>query len=145
MGFFKSLGSKLKRVISIKNLTNVATGNFSALGKDVLRVATTEVKKDSNGVTSIVSNGLSKTPVVMPQPLADIADNIGKTVSDSISKKIAENKTTQDAVDMVAKTAIQAFWLKNKNWFIGLGTAIIAFIVVKKTMFSGKSRKSGRR
>lgn len=145
MGFFKSIGSKLKRVISIKNLTNVATGNFSAVGQEVLRVATTTAKKDTTGKTVIVSNGLSKTPVVMPQEVSDMLDAKGKPFSNNLTKKLAENKTTQDVVDMVTKTAIQAFWLKNKNWFIGLGVSIIAFIVVKKTMFSGKSRKSGRR
>lgn len=145
MGFFKSLGSKLKRVISIKNLTNVATGNFSALGKDVLRVATTEVKKDSNGVTSIVSNGLSKTPVVMPQTVSDILDAQGQKTSKQLVSALATNDSFSNATTFLTKAWLQSQWLKYKNWLIGLGVAIIMFLVVNKTMFSGKSRKSGRR
>lgn len=145
MGFFKSIGSKLKRVISIKNLTNVATGNFSAVGKDVLRVASTTVKKDANGNSVIVPNGLSKTPVVIPQEVSDILDAQGQKTQKQLVTALAKNDSFSNATTFLTKAWIQAQWLKYKNWLIGLGVAILMFILVKKTMFSGKSRKSGRR
>lgn len=145
MGFFKSIGTKLKRVISIKNLTNVATGNFSAVGQDVIRVATTNVKKDATGKTTIVSNGLSKTPVVLPQPLTDLLDAQGQKTSKQLVNSLATNDSFSNATTFLTKAWIQAQWLKYKNWLIGFGVAVLMFIIVKKTMFRGKFNKRARR
>ena len=145
MGFFKSIGTKLKRVISIKNLTNVATGNFSAVGQDVIRVATTNVKKDATGKSTIVQNGLSKTPVVMPQELADIANAEGQKLNQKLVDNLAKNDAFSNATTFITKAWIQAQWLKYKNWLIGFGVAVLMFIIVKKTMFSGKFNKRARR
>jgi hypothetical protein len=144
MGFFKSLGTKLKRAISIKNLTNVATGNFSAVGQDLIRVATTEKITDSNGKVTIVPNGFSKTPVVIPDAVSAVLDSQGAKFNQKVVSAVASNTTVQNATDLLTKIGIQAFWNKNKNWIIGLGASVVLFVVVKMSFF-GKHRKGGKR
>lgn len=144
MGFFKSLGTKLKRAISIKNLTNVATGNFSAVGQDLIRVATTEKTKDANGKVVIVPNGFSKTPVVVPDAVKAVLDSEGAKFNQKVVSAVASNETVQNATNLLTKIGIQAFWNRNKNYIIGLITAIVLFVVVKISFF-GKRRKGGKR
>lgn len=144
MGFFKSIGTKLKRAISIKNLTNVATGNFSAVGQDLIRVATTEKIKDANGKVTIVPNGFSKTPVVIPDAVNAVLNSEGAKFNQKVVSAVASNPTVQNATDLLTKIGIQAFWNKNKNWIIGLGASIVLFVVVKMSFF-GKRRKGGKR
>lgn len=144
MGFFKSLGSKLKRVVSIKNLTNVATGNFSAVGQDLIRVATTEKVKDANGKFTIVPNGFSKTPVVIPDAVNAVLNSEGAKFNQKVVDAVASNSTVQNATNLLTKIGVQAFWNKNKNWIIGLSASILLFVVVKMSFF-GKHRKGGKR
>lgn len=144
MGFFKSLGNKLKRVVSIKNALNVVSGKFADVGKDILRVATTEKITDSNGKVSIVPNGFSKSPVIMPTPVTDILNSQGQKVSAQIVTAIADNSTTQTAVDLLTKVGLQAFWTKHKNWIIGLAASILVFIVVKMTFFRKNKGRAKR-
>lgn len=47
-GFFKSVGNKLKRVVSVKNLVRGVTGNISAIGEDVSRVIKSDDPKKKN-------------------------------------------------------------------------------------------------
>lgn len=142
MGFFKSIGNKLKRVVSINTLTKVATGNFSAVGKEVLRVATTDKIKDpKTGKMIVVPSG---TKIEIPE----FVDNVLKVEGDKFAKiaasAVAENKTVQDAVDFLSKAAIKAWWLKHRNWIIGLLVSLLLFFAVKSAFF-GKMNKRARR
>jgi hypothetical protein len=144
MGFFKSIGTKLKRAISIKNLSNLATGNFSAVGQDLIRVATTEKVKDANGKVTIVPNGFSKTPVVLPEPVKEFLDVKGKEMYKKTTDALAKTDAAQNATDFVTTIALKSFWNKNKNYIIGLITAIILVVSLKMSFF-GKRRKGGKR
>ncbi|MFV5699007.1 hypothetical protein ACM55H_11625 [Flavobacterium sp. ZT3R17] len=87
MGFFKSIGNKLKRAISIKNLVNVGTGNFTAVSQDLVRIAgSTDPKKGaSQSDVTLVPKGF-----VIPEQAADIikaqGDIFGRKTQDMLAK-----------------------------------------------------------
>jgi hypothetical protein len=72
MSIFKTIGSKLKRVISLKNVISAATGNFTAVTADMARVMTTkspsELKKEAdskaNGIAYVSPEQTIPTDVV---------------------------------------------------------------------------------
>lgn len=149
MGFFKSIGKKLKRVVSIKNLTRVATGNFSAVGKDILRVASTDnLGKDPiTGRSIIVPAGsdLKAKPLEMPKVVETVLDAKGAELRQDVIDSLSKNKAVQDATDMVAKTALKAYWTKYKNWFIGFLVALLMFFGLRWLFFSKGKKSRARR
>jgi hypothetical protein len=141
MSIFKTLGSKLKRVISIKNLTNVATGQFTAIGADLVRVATTkspaEIKKGLASTEQVAPN------FAIPKEVNTILDSKGAQFKTAVSTALAQNPTVQNVSDMFTKTYIQSMWLKYKNWIIGLiATLVMVFIGWK--IFKKPAVKRGR-
>lgn len=139
MGFFKSIGNKLKRVVSIKNLTNAVTGNFTAIGKDVVRVATTSDPKKSPSVpdTTIVPLGYT-----LPQPVQEVLKAQDEKYKTNVINSVASIPVVQDTNSFFSKVYLQSMWLKYKNWIIGF-LCVVGVILLWKFAFSKK--KSTRR
>lgn len=151
MGFFKKIGNKLKRVISIKNITRAATGQFGAIGKDVLRVASTEDPKEVRAKqAAAAAKGQTYTPAPvkvaeMPKEIEVILDSEGQTFKKNLLKQASDSGVVQDASSFAINTALLAYWKKYRAWLIGLLFALIMFFslrwVFKKSSRSGKSRR----
>ncbi|TRX06196.1 hypothetical protein [Flavobacterium gawalongense] len=141
MGFFKSVGNKLKRVVSMKNLVSGVTGNFSAIGKDIVRVATTTDPKKGKSVvdTSVVAKGFQLSPQV-----EQVLKSQEQIYADNIVNSVASIPAVQDANSFMSKLYIQSMWLKYKNWFIGLGAVVFVFVLLK-FVFSKKNNRRTRR
>lgn len=130
MGFFKNIGSKLKRVISIKNLTNVATGQFGAVAKDALRVATTNAPT-SKGAGFTPDNMFLNPSLQVPQSVIDVADAKGKVFYNKVTKTIADEPAVQNVSDFFTKTYLQSMYEKYKTWVILIFVAVVSFILYK--------------
>jgi len=128
MGFFSSVANKLKRVVSLNNLTRLVTGNFTDVGKDLLRVATTPDPNAKNG--SVPVPAMLPVNTQIPQPIADVLAVQGAKFQQQVVNKIASDTNFQNVTDLFTKAGIQAFWLKNKMWFIGAGVAIVAIFTI---------------
>ncbi|MDI5898747.1 hypothetical protein [Flavobacterium yafengii] len=141
MGFFKSIGSKLKRVVSVKNLVNGVTGNFSAIGSDVVRVMKTEdpKKKPLEPVNQFTSKTFS-----IPQPVTDILEAQDKLYQTNLVKSVASIPVVQDVNTIMSKLWIQSQWLKYKNWIVGFG-AVLSCFLLWKFVFSKKQNQRKRR
>lgn len=142
MGFFKKIGNSLKgvtKMISIKNIGKVVSGNVAGLGTELAgRLATPFVAK------STVQDVQASAPVQMLDTTLQAKTEI---FSDNLAKKMGQTDTAQNLTSFATKAAIEAFWQKNKSWIkmvIGLLVALVAWFVGRR-IFSGNSRKGGRR
>jgi len=134
MGFFKKIGNKIKRAVSIKNLTRAVTGNFSAVGEDLLRIARTEdpnakQKTDSTGAYPISQN------FQVPEFVNESLDTVGRNFSNNLTTKMANSplvrKNVADVNQFVFSVWWKATWTKYKKWIIGGTVAIIALFIWK--------------
>jgi hypothetical protein len=141
MGFFKNVGNKLKRVVSIKNLISGVTGDFSSIGKDVKRVLTsTDPKKGVSAVdTSVVSKGF-----VIPKQLEDVLNAQDATYARNVTNSVASIPAVQKANSFFTKVYLKSQWELHKKWFIGLGVVIVC-IILWKFVFSKKQNGRKRR
>lgn len=142
MGFFKSIGSKLKRVVSIKNLVRGVTGDFAGVGSDVVRVMSSE---DPKRKIDAPVNTLTQVGLVMPQPVTDILANADKTYAKNLLSSVAGLKVVQDANTWFTKLWFQSQWTKNKNWIIGFVLVVITFLLVRKFVFKKGTNTRKRR
>lgn len=142
MGFFKNVGNKLKRVISIKNLFNGVTGNFSAIGKDVVRVATTTDPKKGVSVidTSVVAKGFG-----LPPQVEQVLKSQEQIYAKNIVSSVASIPVVQDANSFMSKLYIQSMWLKYKNWIIGFLITLAVILFLRKFVFSKKNNRKRTR
>ena len=156
MGFFKSIGKKLKRVVSLKNLTRAVTGQFSAIGKDVIRVATTNSPAENRAIeAAAIAKAQAENvpyvpapapaPVVLPKMLETMLDGQGQEFNSQLTTKLAQNPQVQNLTDTLVSTGLKAYWVKYRNWIIGFLVALLLFFVGRWAFFSGKSRKGGRK
>lgn len=139
MGFFKSIGNKLKRVVSVKNLVRGVTGQFSAIGDDVKRVMSTE---DPKKVAKQV-NALTNKNFEVPQPVTDMLKQADTNYSNNLVNSIASVPAVQDANTFMSKLWIQSQWKKYKTQILLFGGAIVAFLVWKFG-FKNNNRKRRR-
>lgn len=142
MGFFKSIGKKLKRVVSINTLTKVATGNFSAVGAEILRVASTDKVKDpETGKMVVVPSGkkIEISPLVN-----DILNSEGDKFGKKVVSSVAKDKTFSALTDMLTKAGIKSQWDKYKNWILGFLVSLFLFFVVKWAFFRKKNKRARR-
>jgi hypothetical protein len=156
MSIFKTIGSKLKRVISLKNVISAATGNFTAVTADMARVMTTkspsELKKEAdskaNGI-AYVSPEQTIPTFEIPQVLQASIDSAGEKQAAKMSSAIASSGLAQNNLDAVNKFALKvwwdAMWLKNKPFILGLGGLIVVFIGWKVLAKPSNAAKSGRK
>ncbi|PIF34661.1 hypothetical protein CLU81_5322 [Flavobacterium sp. 9] len=126
MGLFKKIGQKIKRVVSLKNVINTVSGNFGAVAKDAVRIATTEKPTKE---APVINQVVSPTPVVIPQTILDIADAQGAKFSQNLTSKIAKTDTAQDASSFLAKIGMQSLYEKYKTWITVGALALLAFIL----------------
>jgi hypothetical protein len=157
MGFFKSIGNKLKRVVSIKNLTNVVTGKFSAVGADILRVTKTkspavikaeqEAAAKANMPLSVSSVDTSLVPAnaTLPVQVQEVLAQADANYQTNLINSVAAIPAVQDVNTFLSKLYLQSMWTKHKNWIIGFIVAVILFFVGKKLFFSKGSKGGSRR
>lgn len=142
MGFFKSIGNKLKRVVSLKNLVNGVTGNFSAVGKDVVRVMSTE---DPKKKASEPVNALTQKAFVLPPPVVDIIKSQEQMYQTNVINSVAAIPIVQDANTWFTKLWFKSQWEKYKNWIIGFIVVVLSFLFLRKFVFKKGSNGRKRR
>lgn len=130
MGFFKNVGNKLKRVVSVKNLFNGLTGNFTAIGSDVQRVISTSDPKKS-------VNKLTDASFTIPQPISDILSAQDENYNTNLIKSVSDLKPVQDVNTWFTKVWLESQWVKYKTWIIGF-LSVISFFILWKFVFSKK-------
>jgi hypothetical protein len=150
MGIFKKLGTKLKRVVSIKNLVHGVTGNFGAIAKDAVRVATTEgPKKNSSGVVvdaGGVDTTFLKPNYQIPAPALDVIEGQGKAFGAKVATAVGSQTAVQGASAFFTKVYLESMYNKYKTWitlFFALVGAFILYKVLRKP--NTKTRARGRR
>lgn len=127
MGFFKSIGNKLKRVVSVKNLVRGVTGQYSAIGADVKRVMTTEdPKKVAKEVNSLTNKNFQ-----IPEPVNDMVQQAEKNYQMNVAKSIAEIPAVQNANAFMSKLWIQSMWNKYKTQILLVAGAFVAFFAYR--------------
>ncbi len=143
MSIFKTIGTKLKRVVSLNNLTKAITGNFTGIGQDVVRVMTT--KSPSEIKKGLVSTEQVVPAFTIPPEVNTIIASKETQYKSAVSSKLAENTAVQNVSDMLSKTYLNAMWLKHKNFIIGLGATfvlvLIGWKILKKPSVNRARRK----
>lgn len=142
MGFFKDVGNKLKRVVSLKNVVRGVTGNFSAVGEDVKRVMTTPDPKKGVAVQPV--NSLTDPQFTIPQPVQDVLVSQGVKYQDTLAQKLGANKSVQDANTLFTKVWFQSQWQKYKNFIIGLGAVLSVFLLWRFVFTKKTNRRRSR-
>ncbi|CAN1538311.1 hypothetical protein MCETHM1_01652 [Flavobacteriaceae bacterium] len=127
MGFFKDVGNKLKRVVSLKNVVRGVTGNFSAVADDVKRVMTTQDPRTVKNAVAV--NSLTDKNFVIPEPVQDVLKAQDSTYQQNLVKSIASIPAVQDANTFMSKLWIQSQWLKYKKWIIAGAVLLVGFLV----------------
>ena len=137
MGFFKDIGNKLKRVVSVKNLVRGVTGNFSAIAEDAKRVMTTE---DPKKVAKQV-NSLTNKAFEIPQPVTDIVKQADANYQANLVASVASIPAVQNANAFMSKLWIQSMWGKYKTQILLICGAIGAFLVWKYGFKNNRKRR----
>lgn len=126
MSIFKTIGNKLKRVVSLKNVISAATGNISSVVSDAKRVATTPDPRRKNTAAQSV------LPLPDTSMLEMAAVQKDATYKENLSDSIASAKIVQDNVnsvnDFFTKTWIKATWQKNKGLILGIGAVLVGLV-----------------
>lgn len=141
MGFFKSVGNKLKRAVSLKNLVRGVTGNFSAIGEDVTRIIKTD---DPKKAQSPVTNVLTDSAFQLPKPVVDVLNTQDAIYKENLINSVASVGAVQDANSFMSKLYIQSMWLKYKNWIIGFVLVLASFLLIRKFFFKKTSARRKR-
>lgn len=127
MGFFRDVGNKLKRVVSVKNLVRGVTGNFSAIAEDAKRVMTTEdPKKLSKQI-----NSLTDKAFVIPQPVVDVVKQAETNYTNNLINSVASIPAVQDTNVFMSKLWIQSMWNKYKTQILLVLGALGLFLLLK--------------
>ncbi|TRX29646.1 hypothetical protein FNW25_01420 [Flavobacterium franklandianum] len=143
MSIFKTIGNKLKRAISLKNVINAATGNFTAVTAELKRVATTsDPKKGASSASQVV------VPFEVPKEIENLISGQASVYQNNLAKTIGNSKMAQNNVNDVnslfSKIWWQATWTKNKTWIIVGIVAVGSFIgwlVFRKKPSKGRVRR----
>lgn len=132
MGFFKTIGTKLKRFASIKNVIKGVTGDFNGILDDAKRVMTTSMSPNEMALGGI--------PEVSPEFVAAL-DNAGQDFSNNIKRQVAGSAIAQKNIDGTTKFILSVWWKTtweaHKNLILGVG-AISLFLVVYFGFFKRK-------
>jgi hypothetical protein len=145
MSIFKTIGNKLKRVVSINNIKRAVTGNFSAIGADVIRVATTlspsEQRAKDAGQT-VDATTFNVAP--LSADLASFVDDVGSNTSNKLANSLSKLKPVKDISSLATSVYLKAMWEKYRNWIIGFFVSLILFIVGWKILKKGKNVSRAR-
>lgn len=130
MSVFKTLGNKLKRVVSLKNALNLVGGKYVDVLGDVKRVATTGKPKGK----SIASQATFKN-FEFPTEVMEVALTKERDFVNNVSKSIASSKIVQDNINgtnrFMTKVWWQATWTKNKKMILIVAGLVVVFVGYK--------------
>lgn len=147
MSIFKSIGTKIKRVVSLKNVMNAVTGNYVGIGQDILRVASTQAPQ--KGGQAVASQEQTIQVSDIPAPVQQMLQSVGKTQSAKLSAKIAATPLVQDNIDGANSFALKVWWdgmwIKYKTYILALGGLIVALIGWKLLTKNKTTARRGRR
>ena len=138
MGFFKNIGNKLKRVVSIKNLVRGVTGDFSGVGADVKRVMSTPDPKKA-------VNSLTDENFQVPDMVTDVLKSQDAKYQANVINSITDIKAVQDANVWFTKLWFQAQWKKHQNWIYGFIFVLVSFLLLRKFVFKPALRTRKRK
>lgn len=124
----KSLGNSIKKavggvakMVSLKNVVNVATGNGGGLVKELA------------GRTVGAFTTPQKTAVIQNSQIVQKADTYvevkANEVSNNLAKKVGENSTTQGITSFFTKVYLQSMWTKYKTYIIVTSVALVSAVV----------------
>ncbi|TRX16735.1 hypothetical protein [Flavobacterium franklandianum] len=144
MSIFKTIGNKLKRVVSLKNAISAVTGNYGAVVADAKRVMSTPDSKRKNPASQVV------LPVTeLPKEIDQLINNQANLYQDNLAKSIGKSKLVQDNINgtnaLFSKIWFQATWEKNKKYLIWVLMAVALFIGWKLYKKSSTSIRGRRR
>jgi hypothetical protein len=129
MGFFKDVGNKLKRAISLKNVVRGVTGNFSGIGEDVVRIAQTEDPRKTLSKSVQPVNSLTDKKFALPVEVKDVLKQQDVNYSNNLISSVASIPAVQDANTFMSKLWFQSQWLKYKKWIIAGAVLLVGFLV----------------
>ena len=138
MGFFKNIGNKLKRVVSIKNLVRGVSGDFSGIGADVKRVMSTPDPKKA-------VNPLTDEKFEVPHMVTDVLKAQDGKYKANVINSVTDIKAVQDATDWLTKAWFQAQWKKHQNWIYGFIFVLVSFLLLRKFVFKPALRTRKRK
>ena len=123
MGFFKDIGKKIKRVVSLKNAINVATGQWTAVGKDVIRVATTNAPNKVGEVQlPILDNTTMVGKAMQGSVITSQMDAVLTAKGNEFAQKTAEivgiTPQATGVSDWFTKAYLSGMWLRYKNYIL---------------------------
>jgi hypothetical protein len=136
MGFFKNIGKSVKgltKMVSLKNVVKVATGNVSGLGKEAVgRVLKAHMGKEA-------------VKHVQEGQVGQMADMYVTRTSDQVSnaliKTAAGSDLGQGAAKFLTKLWFQTMWAKYKWWIIGVAVVLVGLIWYLVKGRHGKTHK----
>lgn len=143
MSILKTLGNKIKRVVSLKNVMNAVTGNYVGIVADAKRIATT---KDKHSKTQA-----SQQVIAVPDTaiIEQAAANLDARFKGNVTTAIAESKIVQDNINgtnaFLSKLWFQATWKKNKGLILGAGAVIVGLISYFAFFRKNHTSQRGRR
>lgn len=148
MSIFKTIGTKLKRVISLKNVINGVTGNYAGIALDAKRVLTTKAPS-KKGVVSAPSDEKLVQAFDIPVEVSNILNTAGAKQAQRTAKVIAQTSIVQNNLDGANKFMLNvwwdATWLKYKTYIL-IGLALITVfigwkVLGKKSVSRGRARR----
>lgn len=128
MGFFKKIGQSLKgvsKMISIKNITKVATGQPVNFGQELAGRVLKPFMPSQN-----VEQAQQSETVNFAN---DYINMQAKNASDNLVNSLVKKKPVQDAASNMtaffSKVYFQTMWTKYKNLIIGLIVILVALVI----------------
>jgi hypothetical protein len=150
-GALKKIGTKVKRLASLKNAIGLVTGNYLGVAKDALRVASTKrPSKHEEGSMNEIYEETDEAMINSNTKLPEVAENflIAKGAEmqakevDFLAKKVGVQNASDDATKFMSKVYLSAMWEKHKAKILIVGGLIVGFVVYK---FGFKKSSNGRR
>lgn len=156
MSIFKTIASKVKRVVSLKNVINGVTGNYAAIGLDAIRVATTKKPPSKAEKAAALASNIpyvapdaAYSTFTMPPMVETALNNAGAKQAEKTIEFLSNQPIMQNNINpanaFMSKLWFQTTWQKNKTLIIVAGVAIAGFIgwkvFGKKTASKGRARR----
>lgn len=140
MGFFKQAISKVKRVVSLNNLTRAITGDFVGIGKDAMRIVTTQAPV--KGVSAPDTTFLKDASI--PKPVLDVLTQKGADFKALVTAKTAEIPVVTKIGDYFTSAYLKAKYTQYKTYIwivVGLVVVYVAWRKLRKPKYGKKYSK----
>jgi hypothetical protein len=153
-GALKKIGTKVKRLASLKNVIGLATGNYLGVAKDAIRVASTKKpSKHEEGsmneiyeeTDEVMINSNTKLPSALENFLTAKGAEVQKKEVDFLAKLDGVQNASDQVTGFMSKVYAQSMWEKHKSKILIVGGLILGFVVYifgfKKSSSGGRRRR----